>query len=352
MSVPASIPEVDAAWLQRAFALDPRVQHTRWNEIELRRVGVGFGLDGELVQVTLPGSALGSAVVKLAQNENPGREVHFFNALAPRMPIRVPFCFHAAVDADVKRSVLVLEDLSDADQGDCTKGVGSRARAEALVAALARFHGMFWGADDPALQEYPEWGLNLGQVAEKWDAHWERCVARYGATWSEGAGWDGAGGAQIAVAMRKVPGLVARAVDVSSRATLTLAHADCHLDNVLFLGDEPVILDWVGARRGPGPLDFARIMVEGLSATERRAWQRDLFALYLDTLDAATDVTLDRHQLSAELAAYSLWGVVFGVAWAGREKEDRLVARVPAIVASLLRNAIALVVDDGLAALE
>src|SRR5206468_1446096 len=82
-------------------------------------------------------------------------------------------------------------------------------------------------------------------------------------------------------------GRVVAARDALSRAPATFVHADLHLDNVLFLDDgAPVILDWTDACRGPGAVDFARLLVECMPSASRRARQDSLSARYVAKLAA------------------------------------------------------------------
>jgi phosphotransferase family enzyme len=72
---------------------------------------------------------------------------------------------------------------------------------------------------------------------------------------------------------------------INVAATPTLLHQDTHLANWYALPDGSMgIADWQCVARGQWALDVAYALAIGLSTEDRRAWKRDLIALYLQRL--------------------------------------------------------------------
>jgi aminoglycoside phosphotransferase (APT) family kinase protein len=84
---------------------------------------------------------------------------------------------------------------------------------------------------------------------------------------------------------------------VSSQGPLTFLHGDPHIRNYYLTKDGTVgVVDWQVTFRGGWGHDFAYTMLSSLGIEDRRAWERDLLAFYLDRLaahGAATAPTLD-----------------------------------------------------------
>jgi hypothetical protein len=147
--------DVTAEWLSAVLGGEV-------TEIEQSRIGDGLvGMNLRIRLVTADPALPASVVVKLPSPDptsratgvalrNYEREVRFYLDVAPTVDIRVPRCHHGEWDAASGDFVLVLEDMSPAEQGDQITGC-SVARAELTVAELARLHGPRW--DDPTLAD-------------------------------------------------------------------------------------------------------------------------------------------------------------------------------------------------------
>lgn len=91
--VPRSATEVTGEWLAEAIGADARFRGARWPDIEMTRIGEGFGLDGVLVRAQVPGSTTRSIIVKLSDWTANHDEPDFYLRIAPEMPIRLPECY-------------------------------------------------------------------------------------------------------------------------------------------------------------------------------------------------------------------------------------------------------------------
>ncbi len=247
-AVPGSAEEITAAWM--AAALGGGSPHV----IALTRIGVGYGLASEVHRVALRGSGVPqSVVVKLWDTEQAAgtREVSFYRTFGADPGIRVPRCHHAATDSASHRGVLVLEDVANAEQGDCLDAIDPR-RAVTLAESMAGLHARWW--DHPDLHAHDwlpsdrkrlrdeEWFASRGaEFLRRFPSRLNpRCRALFDAA----------------------PRLAARSNEILGGYPETLLHADFHLDNVLFISDggPPVILDWARVARGPAVLDLGEIV--------------------------------------------------------------------------------------------
>jgi hypothetical protein len=158
------------------------------------------------------------------------REVAFYRDLAPllRQPVTdmaVAFCWAAEFDAAREATVLVLDDLAPAEQGDQIAGC-SLAYAIVAVKQAATFHAKFWGADLLRTHEWlkdpldPERATQLKMLLGMF---WPGFVERYRDRLTPDAK---ALGDRIAATADKW--LLARS------GPFTLTHGDYRLDNLLF----------------------------------------------------------------------------------------------------------------------
>lgn len=322
-AVPSSAEEVNGTWLASVLGTDERFSGAHWTEMTSTQIGEGFGLDGMLLQVRVPGSATPSLVVKLAAWSGDQTEPHFYKTIAPHMPCRLPTCYGTASAAD--RFVLLLEDLSAADQGDCLVGA-SDAQTRALVAAVGRYHARFWGGTDPVVADRDQ--FTFEQPSDNHDDHCQRFLQRF----SSDVGPQGAS------LLDSLPELASAAAKLLASSTPTFVHTDLHLDNVLFLGDEPVILDWPGAALGPGVIDLARILIEAMTRTQRQRRHSSLVALYRDVLRHEGISGPSPPQFDDQLAAACVWMCWTTFLWAGSEDPGLERPRVFEIVQSVVRN--------------
>ncbi|MDJ0523671.1 MAG: hypothetical protein QNJ90_16495, partial [Planctomycetota bacterium] len=184
MHVPDSPAGLDAAWLQTALAGASAFEGARIHALDVRIIGVGYGLDGVAAHVTLvaeggPPDRPASLVVKFAPAPRGPAEVSFYERVAPHMPIRLPRYYGGFVSAEAQHAVLLLEDLTAAVQGDCIVGA-TLTQAEAVLSAMARFHAAFLGGEHPALAEIQPWDARLDSIATKLEERLPRFFERYG----------------------------------------------------------------------------------------------------------------------------------------------------------------------------
>ena len=91
-----------------------------------------------------------------------------------------------------------------------------------------------------------------------------------------------------------------------------------HLDNVLFDGDTPIVIDWPGHRRGSPAIDLARLLVEGLTVQQRPALQPEVLDAWAAALEAQ-GVTAPASVIQEALPSAVLWMVVATARWYTRD---------------------------------
>ncbi len=287
-----SLQDIDDAWLAAALGTEatPTVQQR----------SIGTGQVGENVRFelgwpsgstghggsTLPTSVVGkfpsldeTSRATAAATGSYVKEVGFYRDLQTAVSIRTPHLHRLEEDLAENAFLLLMEDISPAEQGDQIAGC-SVEEAALAVSAIAGLHGPVWGVPPVGLDWLPprtaERGSELGGL--------------YGML---------------------VPGFVERYADrltpdvrdlavgfaerlpqwfTSFRTPHTLVHGDYRLDNLLF-GTSPAappitVVDWQTVSVGHGPADVAYFVGAGLLPDLRRAVERDLFGRYVAELDA------------------------------------------------------------------
>jgi hypothetical protein len=333
MAFPAGPDHVDAAWLAEVLAAAGERGGPDLREVRAVRIGEGYGLDGTLARITLTDAAGAETTIvgKWCARASGEREARFYREVAPLLPLALCRLRAAAFDGD--RALLLLEDLAPARQGDAIVGATPN-EAERLIDGVAAVHARFWdAAGDPAVAWLPRWGSRASEMIERTRASLPRFFARYGATLSP-------------VAVRhaeRLPESLRAAHAVLADAPPTLVHNDLHLDNVLFRPDgTPVVIDWPDAALGPGVVDVARVLLEGLNFPTRRALEAALLDRYLRGL-AAHGVRCAPSLLDAHLTAAVT--VLFAGAVRFKEPGPGAPARLVPIIDNLVANVAAAVED-------
>ena len=78
-----------------------------------------------------------------------------------------------------------------------------------------------------------------------------------------------------------------RSLELNVSGPITLLHQDVHAGNWFDADGEMGLYDWHCIARGGWALDVAYAMMSGLTVDDRRAWEKELIAYYLEQLAAA-----------------------------------------------------------------
>jgi aminoglycoside phosphotransferase (APT) family kinase protein len=212
-------------------------------------------------------------------------EGQFFMELRPLLQIEAPVGFHAAFDRKTFASILLLEDLVATKSATfCnSRTYVSRAMAEDMVDLLASLHARFYGDGELAtkyrwLAGYRRW-FTLGAEKMRLEHYTrkafdaashvipEKVLARRDAVWP--------------AAMR--------ALGVHETEPQGLIHSDVHIGNWYRTGAGKMgLCDWQCLARGHWSRDFAYAVAAALAPDDRRKWEKDLLARYLDRFAALT----------------------------------------------------------------
>jgi hypothetical protein len=218
------------------------------------------------------------------------KEVSFYRELRPRLGIRTPRCYYAAIRDRGPEHVLLLEDLAPAAQGDQLRGCTPEV-ARAAVLELVGLHAPTWC--DAALRGV-EWlgaadasSVQIGRAL--YAAQLPAFLARFRA--------------------RLEPDEVAiiEQVAASTRApfeplgdVFAAVHVDYRLDNLLIdAATSPptiAVVDWQSVTLGSPLSDVAYFLGAGLLPDVRRAVERDLVDAYHRALEAAGVAGYDRQR--------------------------------------------------------
>lgn len=325
--VPRDLTEVTPNWLAEALrgAGASGAAGVTGYTVEAVAEGTGFmsqlyrlRLDRDAVATGLPRTVIlklpsGDPLMRsffhrLGQNR---REVMFYQRLAGGERLHVPRCFHGGIDPANGNTVLLLEDIAEARQGDSVAGC-TLAEAEAAIARLAAFQAAWW--DSPGLD-----GLDWLPVKAAESDIYEDL---YAGAWESFLGKAGDG---MPLRLRAVgDGLRGSVTDIKvslSRAPVTIVHGDYRLDNCFFptaAGPSlPVVFDWEFCVRARGTYDVATFISEAFPPQRRREVERGLLHLYHATLKEAgiqgysLDECVEDYRLSM-LEVFVFWIVTGG----------------------------------------
>jgi hypothetical protein len=236
-------------------------------------------------------------------------EVLFYNGIRPLLDIEAPVGRYALFDPESYNSMIMLDDLSDVAQEFCDHiTLMTRQRAESQMRLLATVHGQCYSDEilRSRIAAYPtfhdffhhtlQFGMREGSekgFQEGGDVIPPALYRRHAEIW---------------------PATLA-AIDALDRQPHTLAHGDVHLKNWYVAGNgEMGLSDWQCAGRANWGRDFAYTIGTALTVENRRAWERDLLAYYLEHLartggprvafDAAWDIY--RQQLISGLTWWTV----------------------------------------------
>jgi len=287
--IPSDPRSTSLPWLSKVTGCE--IRSTEW-------IGTDFGLSGHCCRVIGRDGQGGEVdvVVKLTTEANASREIAFYRHYAPDTPIATPPFFGGGV-AD-GRGYLVVGTVVDAIQGDVLAGT-TRKGAEAMAGALARLHGRWW--NDSALDRLrPLSPPQRSQPAVLTDETVDRFLSKRGESLApEHRSLIATLGTRLAGVHESLWG-----------GARTLIHTDAHLDNVLWSGDDPVLIDWEGAMVGPPEVDVARLLIEGMTPYQFGQFGSAVLAAYQQALLRSGRSEGIEESRVADAALRSLAGIV------------------------------------------
>jgi hypothetical protein len=235
----------------------------------------------------------------------------FYRHVRPSVEIEAPLCYYSTYDRRNFSAIHLLEDLVATKQAIfCGHGTKvTRAMAEDQVDLLAALHGRFYGDTTLGerfrwLADYPKW-FTIGAHKMQTERYTQKAL-------------DAAVERMPARLMRRrleVWPATMKALAVHRNEPSTFLHSDVHIGNWYQTGAGRMgLCDWQCPSRGHWSRDAAYALSSALEPEDRRAWERELVARYLERLaeHGAPRLPFDRaftwyrQQL---LHAFSMWTI-------------------------------------------
>jgi aminoglycoside phosphotransferase (APT) family kinase protein len=238
-------------------------------------------------------------------------EGNFYTQLRPQLEIEAPLCYHSAYDRRTFAAIHLLEDMVAAKSATfCNhKTYVSRAMADDMIDLLASLHSRFYG--DPALAasyrwlaSYPRW-FTIG--SEKMGTEYYTDKALNAAAHVIPA--------KILARRSEVWPATLRALAVHESEPQGLIHSDVHIGNWYQTGAGQMgLCDWQCLSRGHWSRDFAYAVTASLTPDNRRKWERELLARYIERFAEKTGVKPDfdlsfLHYRQQVLHALAMWTI-------------------------------------------
>ena len=209
------------------------------------------------------------------------REVRFYQEVSTNGHLQTPRSYHCGIDPATGNTVLLLEDVSNARQGDSVAGC-SLADAQRSLVQLAKFQASWW--DSPRLDDLdwmPLKEAETGLYQDLYAGAWESLQKVAGDGMPRGLRLLGD---RLSIEFPKIKAEL-------TKTPRTITHGDYRLDNCFFPaqdGSQPVVaFDWEFCTRGRGACDVAMFISEAFPAEQRRDQEMGLLRAYHATLESS-----------------------------------------------------------------
>jgi aminoglycoside phosphotransferase (APT) family kinase protein len=217
-------------------------------------------------------------------------EGSFFTQIRPQLEIEAPLCYHSAYDRRTFAAIHLLEDLVATKSATfCNhKTYVTRAMADDMIDLLAALHGRFYGDRTLAeryrwLASYPRW-FTIG-------------AAKMGTEYYTRKAFDAAAHVipeEVMARRDDVWPATMRALALHDSEPQGLIHSDVHIGNWYRTGAGQMgLCDWQCLSRGHWSRDFAYAVTASLTPDNRRSWERELLARYVERFAEKTGVKPD-----------------------------------------------------------
>jgi hypothetical protein len=232
------------------------------------------------------------------------RELTFYRDCAPSAPFKTAKCYGQAIESENTNFTIVMEDISHYRPLNQLDGV-SLSDAKIMLEKLADFHAMWWNSPKlPAMQSIfppilnPTYEMVLPML---WSQGWPNVEKYAGHLIPDSI--RGIGG----IWGDKVPWMLGTLMEPT-----TLIHGDYRADNMMFDGDEPVVIDYQICGTGSGIYDVGYFISQSITTEVRRGHDRELVDFYLDRLETH-GITIDRDEMWRQYLVVIVFCVNYGV---------------------------------------
>jgi thiamine kinase-like enzyme len=218
----------------------------------------------------------------LGMNGGIAAEAVFYNRVQATVPVRSPQALFARYDPETFNSIIIMHDLG----GQVTFGSHeldlTRAQAESQLRQLAGLHASYY--------ESPELDTTLSEY-NSWEDYFTITVEAAGFGPACARGFQQAESVippRLFARAAEVWPATLRSVDAHRELPRTLIHSDVHLKNWYIDSDgEMGLNDWQCSCKGNWGRDLSYAISTALTPENRREWERDLVAYYVEALHAA-----------------------------------------------------------------
>jgi hypothetical protein len=297
--VPCSPYAVTAEWLTAvlcsktpgAIVTQVDVQPASAGTHERHRLKVSYNEEGRRagLPVSIFTKSLPSIVTRMIGGFNGTARVEgsFYTQIRPQLEIEAPLCYHSAYDRKTFAAIHLLEDLVATKSATfCNhKTYVTRAMADDMIDLLASLHGRFYG--DPMLAEHYRWLASY----PRW---FTIGAAKMGTEYYTRKAFDAAAHvipAQVLARRDDVWPATMRALALHDSEPQGLIHSDVHIGNWYRTGAGQMgLCDWQCLSRGHWSRDFAYAVTASLTPDDRRSWERELLARYIERFAETTGV--------------------------------------------------------------
>jgi thiamine kinase-like enzyme len=248
-----------------------------------RKISIRYNASGK--QAGLPEKIFCKATQDLANRMVLGisgglhGEITYYKHVRPLLDIESPFAYFANYDPRSFNSIIMLNDISDEVESFCDdKTPMNRHRLESQMDVLATFHSRFLNSPElktvlVSLGTWPQFlnrtkafGMEAGSNKGFRDAEEvipPRLYQRYDEVWTK----------TVASAERH------------NQLPQTFIHNDVHLKNWYCMpNDKMGLSDWQCCTMGHWSRDLAYTIATACTIEDRRHWEKDLIAYYLDKM--------------------------------------------------------------------
>jgi len=232
------------------------------------------------------------------------REILFYRDCAPSAPFKTAKCYGQAIENDNTNITIAMEDISHYRPLNQLDGV-SLSDAKIMLEKLADFHAMWWNSPKlEAMQNIfppilnPTYEMVLPML---WAQGWPN-VEKYA-------------GHLLPDSVRHIGGIWAAKVPwmlTNLMAPMTLCHGDYRADNMMFDGNEPVVIDYQIVVTGSGMFDVGYFISQSITTSVRRGHDKELVNAYLDRLDTH-GITIDRDEMWRQYLVSIVCCITYGV---------------------------------------
>lgn len=221
-----------------------------------------------------------TVLTRLATGLSAAGEGRFYRQIRPELNIEAPRCYHSAWDRSSGRSVHLFDDLIANKAAQFCKWHTpiSRQQAEQIMDTLATVHGRYYdsarfGSDLKWLLTYEDF-FHAGERVGLADCH-EQAMIKAEAVIPP----------DLSRRRAEIWPLATRALELHAKAPRTLIHSDVHLGNWYVTGEGRMgLCDWQCLGKGHWSRDVSYALSTTIAIADRRAWERDLLARYLERM--------------------------------------------------------------------